>query len=187
MNRALPCVTVWRLVLEAQTALSISTGRGDGVNDVVLAQDANGLPMLPASAVAGVLRQAWAARHTEAATKAVFGFAEGDRGQASRLAVSHGHIHDQHDMPVLGLDNRAERDELLRPLLTRRPILRQRVRINHRGAADDQGLFDRSVLPAGHRFSLEILLWRPLSMRSERTESGGVCHRSALDALHSTN
>lgn len=159
MNHALPCVTVWRVVLEAQTALSISTGCGDGVNDVVLAQDANGLPMLPASAVAGVLRQAWAANHGDAVAKALFGFSEGDRGQASRLSISHGHIHDRHNKAVLYLDDRAEGDALLRPLLSRRPTLRQRVRINHRGAADHQGLFDRSVLPPGHRFSLEILLW----------------------------
>lgn len=159
MNKTLPCVTVWRVVLEAQTALSISTGRSDGVNDVVLTQDANGLPMLPASAVAGVLRQAWAASHGEAVAMALFGFADGDRGQASCLTISHGHIHDSHNKAVLGLDDRAESDVLLRPLLTRRPTLRQRVRINDRGAADNQGLFDRSVLPPGHRFSLEILLW----------------------------
>ena len=170
MNHALPCVTVWRLVLEAQTALSISTGRGDGVSDVVLAQDANGLPMLPASAVSGVLRQAWAASHGEVAAKALFGSAEGDRGQASRLTISHGHIHDRQDKAVLGLDGRAESDDLLRPLLRRKPMLRQRVRINHRGAADDQGLFDRSVLPPGHRFSLEILLW---SSKPEEDDQDG--------------
>lgn len=161
MIKQRPWLTLWRLVLEAQAPLSIGTGRGDGVNDMVLAHDANGLPMLPASACAGALRKAWAAAHVDGRQRAddVFGYAEGDDGLVSRLAFSHGHIHDSTNRPVEGLDSRGRADPLLKPLLERRPSLRQRVRLNHRGAADDGALFDRSVLPAGHRFSLELLLW----------------------------
>lgn len=160
MIKGRPWVQIWRLVLEAQTPLSIGTGRGDGVNDVVLAHDANGLPMLPGSAIAGVLRQCWAAAYeAEQPAQALFGYVQGDRGEVSRLITSHGHIHDSHDCPVEGMDERGSKDSLLKPLLIRRQQKRQRVRINERGSADDKGLFDRSVLPAGHRFSLELQVW----------------------------
>lgn len=167
-----PCLRLWRLVVEAASPLSIGTGRGDGVNDVVLAQDANGLPMLPASAVAGVLRSAWRAVHGNEATNALFGFADGRDGQVSRLVVGHGHIHDSQGNPVLGLDQRAGSDPLLAPLLSRRPTVRQRVRLGHRGTADARGFFDRSVLPAGHRFGIELLLWSDSATASAADGAG---------------
>ncbi|NHK99498.1 RAMP superfamily CRISPR-associated protein [Rubrivivax benzoatilyticus] len=155
---SMPLLTLWRVVVEARSPLSIGTGRGDGVRDVVLAADANGLPMLPASALAGVLRAAVAGWHGEAAARALFGCAEGDRGQVSRVTLSHGRIHDSRDRPVAGLLPQVD-DPLLRPLTQRSGTTRQRVRIDHRGVAADQGLFDRTVLPAGHRFSVELALW----------------------------
>ena len=39
------------------------------------------------------------------------------------------------------------------------PVFRDRVRITHRGAAAEAGKFDRSVLAAGYRFSVELSLW----------------------------
>lgn len=158
MRAGTPILTLWRVVLEARTPLSIGTGRGDGVHDVVLATDANGLPTLPASGLAGVLRGAVAGWQGEAAAQRLFGFARGQDGAISRLEVGHGRIHDSRDRPVLDLCPEVV-DPLLAPLTTRRPTQRQRVRIGHRGAVADQGLFDRAVLPAGHRFSVELALW----------------------------
>lgn len=159
MRRSTPLLTLWRVVLQARTPLSIGTGRGDGVNDVVLATDANALPLLPASSLAGVMRAALAAWQGESVARELFGSAAGDAGVPSRVVLSHGHIHDSHDCPVLALQERVS-DALLAPLTTRRPMQRQRVRLHHRGAAADQALFDRAVLPAGHRFSVEVALWR---------------------------
>jgi CRISPR/Cas system CMR subunit Cmr4 (Cas7 group RAMP superfamily) len=158
--RTTPIATVWRLVLEADTPLSIATGRGDGERDTVLASDANGLPCIPASSLAGVLR-ALVRGACPALEESLFGrlaATDTERGSMSRLELSHAHLHDSHDRPVTGLRESID-DPLLKPLLHRRNAQRQRVRIDHRGTADDRGLFDRSVLPAGHRFTVEWLLW----------------------------
>lgn len=158
--RNVPIVTVWRLVLEAATPLSIATGRGDGERDTVLATDANGLPFIPASSMVGVLRALVRSAQPQL-EGSLFGQlppSDTERGSMSRLEVSHAHIHDSTDRPVTGLRTTID-DELLQPLLHRRNAQRQRVRIGHRGTAADGGLFDRSVLPAGHRFTVEWMLW----------------------------
>lgn len=160
MRATTPVLNLYRCVLEAVTPLSIGAGRGDGVQDQLLALDANGLPFLPASSLAGVLRQAVADLDGAGpdAARELFGYAEGSLGAVSRLEISHGHIHDSRDRPVEALLAEVD-DPLLRPLVEHKPRLRQRVRIGHRGAADRTGLFNRSVLPAGHRFSVEFALW----------------------------
>lgn len=160
MRASTPVVNLYRLVLETATPLSIGAGRGDGVQDQLLAVDANGLPILPAASLAGVLRQAVASLDAAGpdAARELFGWADGNAGAASRLELSHGHVHDSRDQPAEGLLPSVE-DELLRPLVEHKPQLRQRVRINHRGAADRTGLFNRSQLAAGHRFSVEMALW----------------------------
>ncbi len=160
-----------RLVLEADSALSVSTGNPDGVFDTALVRDANGLPALPGASVAGVLRHLWIdtwGGGDEASARALFGYQHGDEGASSRLTVSWGALLDSRGRPAEGLllgdeAKRLVEDELFKAVLDQAdtPVLRDRVRLTHRGAAADKGKFDRSVLPAGHRFALEIRLWAP--------------------------
>ena len=175
MRQNTPLLSLWRVVLEAASPLSIGTGRGDGVNDVVLATDANGLPALPASSLAGVLRAAVAGWHGPEAERRLFGKADGDRGTVSRVVISHGRIHDSGDRAVQALLPRVE-DNLLKPLTTRRPASRQRIRMGHRGSVADKALFDRAVLPAGHRFSVELALW---SGDADATDSPAIAPEAA--------
>lgn len=158
MTPKTPVVVVVRLVLEAATPLSISSGFGDGVDDSRLARRPDGLPFLPATAVAGVLRQAVGQVHGEDAMLSLFGFASGSDGAASRVQFSHGRLHDSLDRPVEGFPA-DDSDPLIGPLLNEPPLIRRRVRIGHRGVSPLGGHFDRAVLPAGHRFSLELSLW----------------------------
>jgi len=160
-----------RLVLEAESALSVSTGNPDGVFDTALVRDANGLPALPGTSVAGVLRHLWIdtwGGGDEASAGALFGYQNGDEGASSRLTVSWGALLDSQGQPAEGLllddqKNRLEKDDLYKAALAEAdsPVFRDRVRLTHRGAAADKGKFDRSVLPAGHRFALELRLWAP--------------------------
>lgn len=155
-----PIAIVWRLVLEAATPLSIATGRGDGERDTVLAHDANGLPFIPGSSMAGAMRALVRAAAPDL-EETMFGRlapSDAEWGTMSRVEVSHAHLHDSQDRPVTGLRECID-DPLLAALPIRRNGQRQRVRIDHRGTADIGGLFDRSVLPAGHRFSVEWVLW----------------------------
>jgi len=49
-----------RLTIEFETAFIIGGGQDDLLFDDVFVADANGLPTLPGSSLAGVLRHAWA-------------------------------------------------------------------------------------------------------------------------------
>jgi CRISPR/Cas system CSM-associated protein Csm3 (group 7 of RAMP superfamily) len=161
--------TLARLTLEAVTPLSITAGGGDGVFDMTLTRDANGLPALPGSTIAGVLRHLFWDLYGKSAMESLFGYqdsGQADRSRPSRLQVSWGCLHDSAGQPVEGLllgaaGQRLVKDPVLQAALASResPIHRDRVRIGHRGAASAQGKFDRAVLPAGHRFSAELALW----------------------------
>jgi CRISPR/Cas system CSM-associated protein Csm3 (group 7 of RAMP superfamily) len=166
MTPDLPHYYIARITLEAETPLSIASGGADGGFDVALVRDANGLPAIPGTSLAGVLRHLYQDQHDEEAARALFGWQERDAGAPSRLQVSWGVIQDAHGRPVEGLllgdqAKHLAKDELLRVAVesARTPFLRERVRVSHRGVADDKGKFDRAVLPAGYRFSAELGLW----------------------------
>lgn len=155
-----------RLNLECATPLSIGTGGADEAFDVELVRDANGLPAIPGSSLAGVIRHVYARIHGEARASQLFGFQFGEEGQISMVEVSWGCIQDSHGRAVSGLLLGAVRTRLTEdPLLKfardtiETPVTRERVRINHRGSAANRGKFDRAILPAGYRFNAEIALW----------------------------
>ena len=160
-----------RFTLQAHTPWSLSSGSADGVFDTTLVRDANGLPAIPGSTLAGVLRHLYQDDHGQGATDALFGFqsrgtGHDDNGAGSSVQVAWGCVLDSHGQPVEGLaaanqPQRLRDDPLLAALLTQAdaPISRNRVRVGVRGAAADTGKFDRAILPAGHRFAGEISLW----------------------------
>ncbi len=154
-----------RLVLETVTPLSISTGSPDGVFDSALVRDANDLPAIPATSTAGVLRTLWTQQYGADSARLLFGFQHADQGMASRLHVGWGHLLDSQGRAAVGLllgdaAKRLHNDALFDDVLSQKdaPVHRNRVRLTHKGAAADAGKFDRSVLPAGHRFALELRL-----------------------------
>ncbi|MBK1642113.1 hypothetical protein CKO12_09535 [Chromatium okenii] len=165
-----------RFTLETKTALSIGSGGADNVFDHPIVRDANGLPQIPGSSLAGVLRHLWITDHPEAANKTaddqqekaadgLFGFHHRDKGSASRIEVAACALQDQDGKPVEGLLLGKERQRLHDPLLAAAlisradPNFRDRVRLTHRGVAAHTGKFDRGLLPAGYRFSGELRLW----------------------------
>ena len=155
------CYHMARLVLETVTPLSIASGSSDGVFDTLLVRDANDLPAIPGTSLAGVLRSLLDEKQAER----LFGYADGNVGEASRVQVSWGCIHDSNNQPVEGLQLEAEGqkrlkdDTLLKLASESQPLVRDHVKIDHRGTASDQAKFDRTALPAGYRFSVEISLW----------------------------
>jgi len=154
-----------RFTLEAGSALSIGTGTNDGVYDHPILRDANGLPMIPGTSLAGVLRHLWIANHdgNEGSANALFGFQRYARGEASRLEVAACPMQDSQGQPVEGLvfDPQRFNDPLLAAARATRsdPLFRDRVRLSHRGVAADTGKFDRGLVLAGTRFSGELRLW----------------------------
>lgn len=153
-----PIVHLARITLETTAPLSLASGRNDGIFDTHLVRDANGLPCLPGTALAGVLRHLAIDRLGEATADRLFGHigSGADNGHASRVTVTHGHLHDRDDRPVDGLRNALS--SFLEPLANNLPPKRDHVRLNVRGSVDGAGKFDRAFLPAGHRFSLDLAL-----------------------------
>lgn len=140
-----------RVVIEFKTAFLIAAGSDDIFADDTFVADANGLPTLPGSSLAGVLRR----QLTKPDADAIFG----KKDDGSRLTVSWGCIHDSNDKPVEGLI-------IPRSLIDDDPVLRQaqfsmvrdHVCINRRGAAAKGGKFDERCVDAGHHFTFEMLL-----------------------------
>lgn len=161
-----PVLHIARFTLGARTALSIGTGGSDGVYDHPLVRDANGLPMIPGTSLAGVLRHLWYAEHDEASTNDLFGYQDRDDGHAARLEVSVCVLQDSDGAPVEGLllgpaGGQRLRDPLLAAARATQddPLFRDRVSLTHRGVAAEATKFDRGLLAAGHRFSGELRLW----------------------------
>jgi hypothetical protein len=172
---ALNRVYLARLVLEVITPLSISTGSPDGVFDSALVRDANNLPAIPASSLAGILRHLFTQRYGVDMARQLFGFQDRDRGAVSRLHLGWGLLLDSRGRAADGLllgesGKRLQEDALFRDVLDQidAPMHRNRVRLTHRGAAADTGKFDRSVLAAGHRFAVELRLGTEAHDRGEQ-------------------
>lgn len=155
-----------RVCIEFVTPFHVGTGAADDLSDAAVVCDANGLPAIPGSSLAGVLRSEFE-RCSPGHSNRLFGFQNGNSGAGSMLKVSWGCIHDCHNIPVDGLAEieRLEEDAVLASALNL--TIRDHVRIHHRGASDAEdskksarrsghGKFDEKVVCAGHRFSFEI-------------------------------
>jgi CRISPR/Cas system CMR subunit Cmr4 (Cas7 group RAMP superfamily) len=159
MMTTLAHFNIARLVLENETPLSIGANGTDGVFDLRLARDANGLPAIPATSITGVLRSLYGNDIDQP-----FGFQNSKEGQSSSVQVSWAHITDSHGKYVHGLETNTHKltdDPLLKLAYETisTPVFRDRVSISHKGVAKNTGKFDRSILPAGFRFVCEISLW----------------------------
>ena len=149
------------VTLELTTPMTIGTGSGDDLRDSICVLDANGLPSIPATSLAGMLRAAWTARKPKAAVDALFGYQRGARGQPSRVELSWAATHDARDLPVTG---RASPGTLAGdPVLAflDAGVVRDHVRLDHKGVVDKAGKFDELLVPAGARFTFELLVHAP--------------------------
>lgn len=156
VNRSYYCLA--RVTLEAVSAHGIHSGQGDATHDVLLVRDANGLPALPGSTLAGVLRHAYRERYGSEAAKNLFGHL-GFNAHPSWLHVTWALVHDSHNRPMEGLQTNAGDDPLLAFLQDSKPLVRQRVCLEHTGAARDKGKFDVTLIPAGVRYTSFIGYW----------------------------
>ena len=151
---------VARVKVELASPIAIGTGRGDALLDSLFVTDASGLPVLPGTSIAGVLRAAWrrTGGETSLSEDEVFGYQDREDGAPSRVRVSFGLIHDSSDRPVAPrlTAEQVAADQVLR--FAGVPVVRQHVRIDHRGVADaaQHGLYDRSMVAAGNRFTFEL-------------------------------
>jgi CRISPR/Cas system CSM-associated protein Csm3 (group 7 of RAMP superfamily) len=141
-----------RLIIEAETPLAVGSGERDVMTDRLVATDVNGLPYIPGTALAGVLRNAM----REVDKDDLFGFQKENDGQGSRLILSSAQMIGKNGKALDGLQNIDFSDEFYANFQNL-PI-RQHVRMSHKGAAEQGGKFDEQVVYKGSRFCFEMEL-----------------------------
>ncbi len=150
-----------RIIIEAATPLAVHSGEKEVQTDAVVIRDVNGMPYIPGSSIAGVIRHAWKdagnnidelfgfQRKTKQTTK------EEHNGMGSRIIVSEARILNSQGLVVDGLKPDDIGKDSLLSNYSDLPI-RQHVRINHKGVAADNGKFDEQVVYEGTRFCFEM-------------------------------
>lgn len=144
---------VSRITLEAETPFAIGSGEKDLLTDALVAKDVNGLPFLPGTSLAGVIRSACGIRKND---HTPFGYQDSDVGKGSHVIFSDGVMVGKNGKPVDGLRVIDKSDDFYSHFKAL-PI-RQHVRINSKGSTDRGGKFDEQVTYKGTRFCFEMEL-----------------------------
>ncbi|MDP3277912.1 MAG: RAMP superfamily CRISPR-associated protein [Deltaproteobacteria bacterium] len=179
-------IAVARVTLEAVSPLIVGSGRGDAVSDAVCTTDANGVPMIPGTSIAGMLRHqggkaSLSAEDEKSPVKNPFGYQQRDLGARSRIVVHHGYGHDATDRPVSPQPSaRRGYDAVLEAM--RDGTIRDHVKLTGAGVADEMGKFDERLVPRGARFTFDVLLEEPdVDGGSERSNVEALC--AELEAI----
>jgi len=157
----------FRIVLQANTPHGVQRGHGDVTHDVLLLRDVNNLPTIPATSLAGVLRHLFSDTYGSSETEKLFGYADGDEGAISALSITWALANDSDNNAVEGIRSDVSSDSLLHFLERDKPLVRQRVRLNNLGAAEDTGKFDITLIPAGTRYTFFVGYWSDGSTEQE--------------------
>lgn len=142
-----------RIIMEADSPLSIGGNGQTFLQDSPVAKDFNGLPFIPGTSLAGYLR------NVVNDAESYFGKHEDEESIGSNIIISdalaineNGHVEQEPKLPsqlcnfhqqLLGLP------------------MRDHVRIDHKGTAADGAKFDREIVYKGTRFKCEIELQLP--------------------------
>lgn len=141
-----------RLVLQAETPLAIGCGESDITTDSLVARDVNGLPYIPGTSLAGVLR---GFLEVDDESK-LWGYQVKEKGRGSEVIFSEGKILDSKGEVVDGIIDPYEvLDDPLLSYYVELPI-RQHVSINERGVASKTGKFDQQIVYKGTQFCFEM-------------------------------
>ena len=144
-----------RLVVEAKTPLAVGSGEKSIETDARIIKDINGLPYIPATAIAGVLRHALDETGKKDHCK-LWGYQIPKKkkdGLGSRIIFSNANILDSDGTPIDGILYK-EKSIFLKEF-DFLPI-RQHAKINDKGATVNGGKFDEEIVYQGTRFCFEI-------------------------------
>jgi len=148
-------------VVETNTPLAIGSGEKGLTVDRLIVRDANGLPYIPGTSLAGVVRHEITEELLEDVVNDIFGHQDNEnKGQGSRINFSSAVLvsGDGKQKALEGLHN-INLKEGYYSYFNRLPE-RDHVRITHRGSADTEGhgKFDEELVHKGVRFMFEIEL-----------------------------
>lgn len=137
-----------RIVIEATTPLNIGSGNKGIKTDSLVLRDVNGLPFIPGTTIAGLLRHSLS---TDEDKKRLMGSKEG----GSSLIITEAKMLNSDGKVLDGIvDSKILESEFLK-YYQQLPI-RQHVKIGHRGATMKGGKFDEEIILKGTRFCFEM-------------------------------
>lgn len=140
-----------RITIETETPIAIGTGVSDITTDALVARDVNGLPYIPGTTLAGVIKS-----QLNVSKSDLWGYQEDDSGRGSEIIFSEAKILDSKGNVIDGIVDTKDitRDPLLANYIEL-PI-RQHVCINERGVASKTGKFDEQIVYKGTQFCFEM-------------------------------
>lgn len=162
------------IVIEAESPLVISSGRKNELTDSAILKDINGLPYIPGSSIAGILRHAIGEEKARLffgdkdATNAITdeNVTDGKTGacsqatKGSEIIFSEGKLVGPDGKAIDGIIDTDTLNDDIKKFLDKFQTLprRNHVRITHKGAADNEGhgKFDEEVIYKGTRFAFDI-------------------------------
>lgn len=144
-----------RMVVEAATPLAVGSGASDVVTDSPVVKDINGLPYIPGTSLAGVLRHALELGRCEDETN-FFGYHDKDGGRGARIVFTDAVMIGRDGVAVDGIRQQDPADDFY-AWYQELPV-RNHVRIDGHGVSERNGKFDNEVVYVGTRFVFEIEL-----------------------------
>lgn len=175
------------VVIEAKTPIIIGSGAKNSLTDAEILKDINGLPYIPGTSIAGVLRHSI----NEELAEKFFGFHDKgkskdkdkiqDKGEphGSEIIFSEAKLLNDGTEAIDGIFDCSCSSFLKK--FERLPK-RNHVRITNRGVAADKGKFDEEVIYKGTRFAFEIEM---VAKSDERDEAEKLLNE-VLRQLYST-
>ncbi len=146
-------LNIARFVIETTTPIAIGTGDKDFITDSPVLKDINGLPYIPGTSLAGVVRHAIG----EEDAKLFFGYNDRSNSKnsiGSEIIFTNAIMIGENGDVLDGLQEVDFKGEFYEHFKTL-PI-RQHNRINHKGVVENAGKFDEQIVYKGTRFCFEI-------------------------------
>lgn len=143
--------------MEASTPLAVGSGTSTILTDSPVIRDVNGLPYIPATSLAGVIRHALEESAGEKLVNEAFGYHDDkDGGEGSRIVFTDAVMAGKEGLPVDGIQPVDWQDDFYRHY--RDLCVRNHVRIGQDGIAADTGKYDNEIVYKGTRFVFEAEL-----------------------------
>ena len=147
-------------LIEAATPFKICSDDYSVIMDSPVLTDINGLPLIPGTSLAGVLRRMlsdYCKNDTDKehnSVRDIFGYTEGDNGNGSRIMFSHAIIVDKDGSPVVDIPENL--NDFLNLFVSGSLPVRERNAVNGKGTTIKHSKFDEQIAPKGLRFVFEI-------------------------------
>ena len=156
-----------RIVIEAKTPLNIGSGNKGIKSDSLVLRDINGLPFIPGTTIAGLLR------HTLGSDEEKY---MGSQEMGSPLIITEGKMLDDEGTVLDGILSQEKLNSSFLANFRQLPI-RQHAKISYRGTTLKGGKFDEEIIMKGTRFCFEM------EMLSDNNEDGKF--KKLLNTLNS--